>query len=64
MPNPNKGVREYQEVETYFLILDRLRGASYGELAKLYRLDKSNLRKRIRSVAQSGQSTAFGTQGP
>lgn len=46
----NKGVREYQRMINYFLILDRIRGATYGELAKQYRLDKSNISKRIRGV--------------
>lgn len=46
----NKGVREYQRMINYFLILDRLRGATYGELAKRYKLDKSNISKRVRGV--------------
>lgn len=50
MPNKNKGVREYQLMINYFLIIDRLRGASYGELARRYKLDRSNINKRIRSV--------------
>jgi len=50
MSNKNKGVREYQLVVNYFLILDRMRGATYGQLAKRYKLDKSNISKRIRGV--------------
>lgn len=46
----NKGVREYQLIINYFLIIDRIRGASYGELAKRYKLDSSNISKRIRGV--------------
>lgn len=47
MPNKIKGVRSYQEMINYFLKLDRLRGMSYGKLAKLYKLDKNNVRARI-----------------
>lgn len=50
MPNRNKGVREYQLVVNYFLILDRLRGATYGQLARRYKLDRSNISKRIRGI--------------
>lgn len=50
MSNKNKGVREYQLIINYFLILDRLRGASYGQLAKRYKLDRSNISKRVRGV--------------
>jgi Mor family transcriptional regulator len=46
----SKGVREYQRMINYFLIIDRIRGASYGELAKRYKLDKSNISKRVRGV--------------
>lgn len=48
--NRNKGMREYQLIVTYFLVLDRIRGASYNELAEKYKLDKSNMSKRIRGV--------------
>ena len=50
MSNRNKGVREYQLIVNYFLILDRLRGATYGELARRYKLDRSNISKRVRGV--------------
>lgn len=46
----NKGVREYNKIVTYFLVLDRLRGATLGELKDLYKLDKNNIDKRIRGV--------------
>lgn len=46
----NKGVREYQLIVNYFLILDRIRGASYGQLAKKYNLDAANISKRVRGV--------------
>lgn len=53
----NKGVREYQLVINYFLIIDRMRGATYGQLAKRYRLDKSNVRKRIMGVLNATKKT-------
>lgn len=43
----NKGVREYQLIVNYFLRLDRSRGMSYAKLAKIYKLDASNIHKRI-----------------
>lgn len=46
----NKGVREYNKIVTYFLILDRIRGATLEELRDLYKLDKNNIDKRIRGV--------------
>lgn len=46
----NKGVREYNKIVTYFLVLDRLRGATLEELRDLYKLDKNNIDKRIRGV--------------
>ena len=46
----NKGVREYQLIVNYFLILDKLRGATYGELARRYKLDRSNISKRVRGA--------------
>lgn len=53
MSNKNKGVREYQLLITYFLILDKLRGATYGELARKYKLDKSNIRKRVCGITNA-----------
>ena len=50
MSNKNKGVREYNKLITYFLTLDRLRGATLGQLAFRYNLDKSNIDKRIRGI--------------
>lgn len=47
MSNLNKGVKEYRQIINYFLALDRSRGASYCQLAKLYNLDQSNIYKRI-----------------
>jgi Mor family transcriptional regulator len=47
MPTQSKGMREYQLIVNYFLRLDRLRGASYYQLAKTYKLDQSNIYKRI-----------------
>jgi len=54
----NKGVREYQRMINYFLVLDRLRGASYGELALRYKLDRSNISKRVRGVLNCHQNRA------
>lgn len=51
----NKGVREYQRMINYFLIIDRIRGASYGELAKRYKLDRSNISKRVRGVLNENE---------
>lgn len=45
-----KGVREWQEIVTYFMALDRSRGATYHQLAKIYNLDVSNIHKRVRNV--------------
>ena len=53
MPRPdqrNKGVRQYQLIVNYFLTLDKSRGYSYRQLAKMYRLDESNIRKRILGI--------------
>lgn len=50
MPNANKGVREYNLIINYFLTLDKLRGKSYGQLAKQYKMDKSNIRKRVLGI--------------
>ena len=52
----NKGIREYQAVVTYFLVLDRERGASFDQLAKEYQLDKSNIQKRIKKYNETTQS--------
>jgi len=49
----NKGVKSLNEIINYFLTIDRLRGFTYGELAKIYRLDKSNIQKRIRTYFNS-----------
>ncbi len=49
-PRIPKGVREHQSVVNYFLALDKTRGASYGQLARDYRLDKSNICRRIKSI--------------
>lgn len=46
----NKGVREYNKIITYFLTLDRSRGATLEELRDNYKLDKNNIDKRIRGV--------------
>lgn len=46
----NKGVREYNKIITYFLVLDRLRGHTLEELRDMYKLDKNNIDKRIRGV--------------
>lgn len=46
----SKGMKEYNLMINYFLIIDRIRGASYGQLAKQYKLDSSNISKRIRGV--------------
>ena len=48
--NRNKGMREYNLVVNYFLILDTIRGATYAELARQYKLDRSNISKRVRGV--------------
>ena len=42
-----KGVKEHNLILNYFLALDRSRGLSYVELARVYRLDPSNIYKRI-----------------
>lgn len=44
----NKGVRSYQQIVNYFLVLDRQRGSSYGQLAKAYGMDRSEVNKRIK----------------
>ena len=46
----NKGVREYNLVINYFLTLDRLRGATYGQLARRYKLDAANIYKRVNGI--------------
>lgn len=51
-----KGIREYQAIVTYFLALDRKRGVSFNKLAKLYRLDKNNIQKRIKKYNETTQS--------
>lgn len=52
--NPNdKGVKEYQLIINYFLTLDRIRGKTYGQLAKQYKLDPSNIRKRVLGILNS-----------
>jgi Mor family transcriptional regulator len=55
--NDTKGIRAYQDIINYFLALDRERGASFDQLAKLYRLDKSNIRKRIKKYQDSDEAT-------
>ena len=49
----SKGFREYQLVVNYFLILDHQRGKSFSQLARVYKLDRSNLSKRVRGVLNS-----------
>lgn len=51
MSDRSQGIREYQKVITYFLIIDYLRGATYGQLAIRYKLDKSNIRKRVLGIS-------------
>lgn len=56
-PRIPKGVRQHQSLINYFLALDKIRGASYGELAKTYNLDKSNICRRIKSVLNGTSTT-------
>lgn len=51
-------MKEYNLMINYFLIIDRMRGASFGELAKIYKLDSSNISKRIRGVLNCHQNRA------
>ena len=47
--NRNKGMRSYQDVVNYFLVLDKSRGASWRGLAKSYKLDHKNLKDRVKT---------------
>ena len=56
----SKGVREYQLLINYFLILDHLRGATYGQLSKRYKLDAANIYKRVHGKLNAEKQTNNG----
>lgn len=56
----SKGVREYQLIVNYFLTIDYLRGATYGQLAKRYKLDAANIYKRVNGKLNAEKVTNSG----
>lgn len=52
----NKGMKEYNQIVNYFLRLDRSRGMSYAKLARVYKLDASNIYKRVNGTLNKNKA--------